>query len=219
VGFAEEKPQEDSLLNWLNSLSETSMVQTHWEKQSRVMAAGSGLKLEITEQEAKEVFDKLASRFWIPFHYRPEGCYARAHRMAQILEQKKIYSQKVFLEGFLVVDGIAWSWHVAPMVFVRTNTDELESWVIDPSLFNGPVPFAEWRLRQTNQECFHVSLRMFEKIIYSDSDGLNSTCVYYRAERFAYKPTDTFNHPNKWLKKDQKDMLKHMVINRFRRKR
>ena len=139
--------------------------------------------------------------------------------MAQLLEQKKIYSQKIFLEGFLVVDGIAWSWHVAPMVFVRTSVGELENWVIDPSLFNGPVPFTEWRLRQTNQECFHVSLRMFEKIIYSDSDSLSSTCVYYRAERFAYKPTDALDHPTHWLKKDQKDMLKHMVINRFRRKR
>jgi Glutaminase len=38
---------------------------------------------------------------------------------------------------------VEWNWHVAPTLQVSTVSG-VETWVIDPSLFPGPVPLATW---------------------------------------------------------------------------
>jgi hypothetical protein len=39
---------------------------------------------------------------------------------------------------------VGWGWHVAPTLQVNTSSG-VETWVIDPSLFDGPVPQATWK--------------------------------------------------------------------------
>jgi len=106
----------------------------------------------------------------IPFHYPPDGCYARAHIMSSLLTQKGYASQKVFavsqksrpgggpaggglnVQSPFAADAqpgagpnVNWWYHVAPIIQVRMPvTNQITEMVIDPSIFNGPVPVGAW---------------------------------------------------------------------------
>lgn len=104
----------------------------------------------LTPNEANALFTKFMARTDIPFRYIKEGCYARAHKMARIMDEEGIISGKAFLEGHLVVDGgeffgkTRWGYHVASLVYVKKN-NELIPTIFDPSLFNEPVPYSQWK--------------------------------------------------------------------------
>lgn len=127
---------------------------------------------EVTDQQARELFDEMARlTFWttdereapIPFHYPPDGCYARAHLMAQRLTELGIASQKVFAvsraPGGLTVQtplasdmppaqqatpAVNWWYHVAPVIRVRNAQGQIIETVIDPSLAGGPITIDDW---------------------------------------------------------------------------
>jgi hypothetical protein len=46
--------------------------------------------------QAQELFDELKNNKDIPFGYASDCCYARAHRMASIMNAKGIKNQKVW---------------------------------------------------------------------------------------------------------------------------
>jgi len=105
-----------------------------------------------------EIFNDLASRKNIPFRYPEDGCYARAHEMSAIMEKLKVITGKVFIEGSLHVDTtnspkgyVEWWYHVAPIVKVKKGDEELV-YVVDPSLFDKPVPAEEWYKIQTKHQ-------------------------------------------------------------------
>ena len=118
-----------------------------------------------------EIFDYCASQgcatgtatidYCIPFQYVVDGCYARAHKMRQILENDYGYScEKVFsyegATGYLAVDAgdccVYWWYHVAPLVTVR-DAHQLKKFVMDPSMFDGPVTIETWTGAQENFDC------------------------------------------------------------------
>jgi hypothetical protein len=45
---------------------------------------------------------------------------------------------------------VTWKYHVAPALLVVRSTGELRYEVIDPSIFNGPVPVSQWLQAQKN---------------------------------------------------------------------
>lgn len=115
----------------------------------------------ITRKDAELLFEYFHARKDIPFAYPEDGCYARAHLIAKVLEANGIISLKLFATAdrndrrFYFSNPysndksrIDWHYHVAPAVLVyderqekaRTYTIE----VIDPSLFESPVPASEW---------------------------------------------------------------------------
>lgn len=100
----------------------------------------------LTEEKAQEVFNKLASRSDIPFNYAKDGCFARAHKMAMLMDDEKIISGKVFLQGKFYAQSksgpVFWTYHVTPVVLVNMNGKN-EVYVMDPSIFDKPVPLAE----------------------------------------------------------------------------
>lgn len=84
-------------------------------------------KIELTilsEDEAIQIFNKLAAREDIPHGY-PEGCYARAHEMVRSMNREGIVSGKAFIEGEFYVDGkygeVGLAFNVAPVVMVKTG--------------------------------------------------------------------------------------------------
>ena len=90
-----------------------------------------------------------------------DGCYARAHKMKQILEEEYNYAcEKLFSfedpEGFLAVDAgdccVYWWYHVAPLVQVNTPKG-IMSVVLDPSMFDRPVTMNKWFKFQENTYC------------------------------------------------------------------
>ncbi|CAA7194071.1 protein-glutamine glutaminase family protein [Chryseobacterium potabilaquae] len=74
----------------------------------------------------------------IPFGYTAEGCFARAHKMKQLLEKKGVRNMaKVWVYkqrgGGQLKNG--WSYHVAL---------KIDNYVLDPSLYEQPITQEEW---------------------------------------------------------------------------
>src|SRR5436305_1352661 len=109
------------------------------------------------------------------------GCYARAHKMRQIIEDQYGYcSEKVFSFANQNNDTLAvkankwggccvtWWYHVAPLARVRIRiklpfgTFELMlAMVIDPGMFDKPVLLSTWLMAQADTSCSsyaHVSM-------------------------------------------------------------
>lgn len=143
------------------------------------------------------VFGPYLSGQCIPFQYVADGCYARAHKMRQVIEGFYGYtSYKVFHflnrclanPGSLAVNAtlwgnnccVKWWYHVAPYVNVQSGTSVV-SYVIDPSMFTGPVSITTWANAQKNAGC--GSGTVFSKLAYYTSsayapNGFNyGTCV------------------------------------------
>jgi len=105
----------------------------------------------------------------IPFQYVRDGCYARAHKMRQILLNKYNYCcQKIFSFANtgnykLAVKAdkwggccVTWWYHVAPLVCVYNPTiyPYYFYMVLDPGMFNGPVIWNYWLAAQQTTACY-----------------------------------------------------------------
>lgn len=103
--------------------------------------------------------------YCIPFQYCIDGCYARAHKMCWIINNryrygtKKIFSFANSGSDKLCVQGqkwggccIRWWYHVAPLVTIKTPTGP-KAYVFDPAMFNQPVLLSTWLHAQENPAC------------------------------------------------------------------
>ncbi len=103
--------------------------------------------------------------YCIPFQYCIDGCYARAHKMCWIINNrykygtKKIFSFANAGSDKLCVQGqkwggccIRWWYHVAPLVTIKTPTGP-KAYVFDPAMFNQPVLLSTWLHAQENPVC------------------------------------------------------------------
>lgn len=143
------------------------------------------------------VFGPYLSGQCIPYQYVADGCYARAHKMREVIEGFYGYtSYKVFHflnrcvanPGSLAVRAtlwgnnccVQWWYHVAPYVIVQSGASQV-AYVIDPSMFTGPVSITTWANAQKNASC--GSGTVFSKLAYYTSSayapsGFNfTTCV------------------------------------------
>ncbi len=102
--------------------------------------------------------------YCISFQYCEDGCYARAHKMCYLLNNKYHYAtQKVFSFALgsdrLSVHAekwggccVTWWYHVAPLVTINTPKGP-KAYVFDPAMFDTPVPLASWLHAQTSPTC------------------------------------------------------------------
>ncbi|MGN6567128.1 MAG: protein-glutamine glutaminase family protein [Flavipsychrobacter sp.] len=96
----------------------------------------------------------------ISFQYVIDGCYARAHKMSWVIMNKYHYSvKKLFSYGNLAVKAdkwggccVFWWYHVAPLVTINTPQGP-KAYVMDPGMFDGPVPMTTWLKAQGNRTC------------------------------------------------------------------
>jgi hypothetical protein len=129
---------------------------------------------------AKKIFDFCAKQSChlpgpptvtpcIPFQYVRDGCYARAHKMRKIIDDRFGYCcEKVFSFANLNDDTLAvradkwggccvtWWYHVAPLVRVRFRILGISfvlALVIDPGMFDKPVLLSTWLMAQANTAC------------------------------------------------------------------
>jgi len=124
-------------------------------------------------QQSCDLPGPYGTDFCISFQYTEDGCYARAHKMRWILENKYHYScLKVFSfansgsDHLGVVANkwggccITWWYHVAPLVTIKTASGN-KSYVMDPAMFNTPVLLSAWLGAQQDKRCSataHVSM-------------------------------------------------------------
>jgi hypothetical protein len=128
---------------------------------------------------------------YIPFQFVADGCYARAHKARQLIESYYGYtSYKVFnyacnYSSTLSVNATLWGnnccvhwwYHVASYVIVQVGLLQY-AYVIDPSMFSGPVSITTWVAAQKNVSCGY--------------GGAAQGQVYYTSN--AYAPS-TINSP------------------------
>lgn len=122
----------------------------------------------VPEEELNQIFSKIAKDPKYAFDVPENGCWARAHIMAKELEAKGIRVGKMFVEGTLAVrtkkalngEGVIWSYHVAPLVAVQTKNG-VELRILDPSLFDKPVPVKTWTDRMLPLEKLKDETKMY----------------------------------------------------------
>jgi hypothetical protein len=113
----------------------------------------------VTPQRAQQLFDLVNTKLCcpasapapcIPFLYPDDGCWGRAHEMCRLMIANGAQPEKVWIYGNLRVNSqnkpnclVQWGWHVAPTLQVNAGGG-VQTWVIDPALFPGPVTRATW---------------------------------------------------------------------------
>jgi hypothetical protein len=148
-----------------------------------------GTRVIPSYKKAKEIFDFCAQQSCnlagphaitpcIPFQYVRDGCYARAHKMYWVITTKYKYScEKIFSFANRSPDRLAveaskwggccvtWWYHVAPLVRVAVKIggrSEEVGYVIDPGMFNVPVPVSQWLALQESKTCDpHAKVSMY----------------------------------------------------------
>src|SRR5579859_1634253 len=178
----QEKPEKPQRLN-VSSLDPTVFnIEAHHR---RVRCFRQCKKIIPNYKKAKKIFDFCAKQTCslggpfqvtpcIPFQYVIDGCYARAHKMRWIIENKYGYCcEKVFSFANQNNDHLAvrankwggccvgWWYHVAPLVRVRLGRFFVLCLVIDPGMFDKPVLLSTWLAAQENTGCdstAHVSM-------------------------------------------------------------
>ncbi len=132
----------------------------------------------LTKQQAADLFKDLRGDQKIPFDYKDDGCYARAHQMFRDISNKGYLSFKIWNYGSAYPDNkslkveykvdatttktVSWTFHVAPVVVVDVGGGKLEFMVLDPSIFDGPVTVAAWRKKQDDVNKFKNIRSKFE---------------------------------------------------------
>ena len=120
-------------------------AQKHLEYLKKINAKSLNEKY-LSPDEVQELFKKAQAMKDIPFGYKYDGCYARAHVMARRFEAMGIPTKKAWIKGKLSVPGtdIEWNYHVAPTVTVKKGDGSIVDYVIDPSLSDKAINVDEW---------------------------------------------------------------------------
>lgn len=150
----------------------------------------------LSPQEAQACFTDLAERQDIPHGYLVDGAHARAHKMVRILDDKDITAAKAWILGDLYLDSkffgeVGLVFHVAPVVYVRTGGGAPVLCVLDPSLFDRPVPNATWRAKLLAKPKAKVQRAYFTSRFAYDPDDRTKALADY--ELNALNDMDTTN--------------------------
>jgi hypothetical protein len=171
-------------------------------------------KIVPSYKKAKEIFDFCAQQSChlgiptavtpcIPFQYVRDGCYARAHKMRWIIEQKYGYCcEKVFSFANQNNDELSvradkwggccvnWWYHVAPLIRVQIKISTYSfviALVVDPGMFDKPVMLSSWLTAQENAACSaHAKVSM-----YSIQPGSAYSPANYAGTAFTTDPAYT----------------------------
>lgn len=104
----------------------------------------------LDSNEAEYVFNTIQNMADIPFDYFKEGCFARAHEVADRLHQDGIESKKVWVLARSSPirsnkhPQARWMHHVAPLIPVSDNQGKTSWQVLDPTLLTHIAPIQEW---------------------------------------------------------------------------
>lgn len=123
----------------------------------------------------------------IPFQFVADGCYARAHKMRQLIESYYGYqSYKVFNyacdgSGTLSVKAtlwgnnccVKWWYHVTSYVYVQSGASQV-AYAIDPAMFTGPVSISTWVAAQKNLTCGYGGTSQGQVYYYSNAYAPNT---------------------------------------------
>ena len=189
-----------------------------WVQRSQLVSVSE--TTEVSPETAVRLFAELAQATFptmsgaeapIPFHYPPDGCYARAYRMSRLLEEKGYASERVFAISYVssptgrrpglhvetpyaedspsgITPAVNWWYHVAPIIKVRHPEHGLQDMVLDPSMMLGPATISEWTGRMSGATFTHISLSQVEDLLQREGDYPADRPITFTAPRTQYYP-------------------------------
>jgi subtilisin-like proprotein convertase family protein len=104
----------------------------------------SVLEQALSQGDYDTTVQQLSALPYLPWAYTPDGCYARAYYYSLLLASKSVASNHLYaIAPRGQTFGDRWWYHVAPMVSLDTDQDNL--WVLDP-VFNktSAMTVPEW---------------------------------------------------------------------------
>jgi hypothetical protein len=172
---------------------------------------------EVSLPEAQRLFTALSGATFvtsagpeapIPFHYPPDGCYARAHLMAELLTATGYGSEKVFAvstysSGLQVstpyagdvpvgtTPAVQWWYHVAPILQVRDATGALTEMVIDPSTASGPITITHWTGMMSSGSFTRKTLPQLDSYLAANGGIALSQRLVFTTPRTVFWPPPT----------------------------
>jgi hypothetical protein len=111
----------------------------------------------IEPDEAAAVLAEFVADEGLALRFSADGCYARTHLMVQRLLDRGLAPAKVWAFASSATDllwtetpnhpdgRVRWAYHVAPVLVVRAPDGDSREVVLDPLLFERPVPVEDWR--------------------------------------------------------------------------
>jgi hypothetical protein len=110
----------------------------------------------IEPDQVAVIFAEFATATDLALQFPADGCYARTHLMVQRLLDRGLAPSKVWAFAASATDllwtetpdhaegRVQWGYHVAPVLAVRGPEGDTQETVLDPILFDCPVPVEEW---------------------------------------------------------------------------
>lgn len=134
----------------------------------------------------------------IPFDYPVDGCYARAHKMREILAENGYDCQKIFIYGDLNARYeattsekggccVSWSYHTSVLVKFYDENKQVSQRIIDLSFSKEAISVETWKGLSLNDSCGKSSL--------SDTQIVDGN-VYYRSPKGTLFYDDNYHHTN-----------------------
>lgn len=149
---------KEATVDIIKAYRATVRAETEIETRGSGILTRASSSIIPSEQALDELFNELKNAE-IPFEYATDGCYARAHKMRQIITSKGYECYKIFVYGDLAATNgeccVGWSYHVAPILRHRSANGGIEIKVLDPSLFKKPVSKQEWLNACKNRSCYY----------------------------------------------------------------
>jgi len=173
---------------------------------SSLRAAPASLKA-VDLDNARKIFNRFASDTSIAFHLPESGCEKRSYLM-----KKALADDGVDTESFVIVSNspqsfkielshpyapngkVSWFYHTAPLIEVSLN-GEITPYIIDPSLFEGPVPLQAALDKLDPKHSCSAAGAAELKNRFRQSDDFDSNfgsgpCYWFRAPAYFYSPME-----------------------------
>lgn len=142
----------------------------------------------------------------VPYHYPVDGCYARAHLMAQRLTALGYASEKVFAvsrkdggSGLHVpsphamdmpgAPTVTWWYHVAPIIRVQQTDGSIQRMVMDPSTATAPISISAWTGLMRPEQFNEYDMAGIQAYLAQNGGFLSTDNVVYTTPRDTFSPT------------------------------
>jgi hypothetical protein len=185
----------------------------------------------VSEESARKIFDELKNTEGFFWEYIEDGCFARTHKICNILHNKGIYCEKIRADNsegtWLGSFGLAIpkkdtagkffyaGFHMAVVIRVITPCG-IEERIVDPVLFDNPATQQQWAEKLVNchsiQQDGTVNMNLQKKDYTRTDWDVFETILFWRLK------DPNLIKTNKLLKQIRKDTYaKHLERRRRRR--
>lgn len=178
----------------------------------------------LSEDAASAVFREFRNDPDFLWEFVEDCCLAKTHKMCAMLRARGIWCQKIRADnaegtwlgsfGLCIArpdaPGAYWhmSFHIAPLVRVRTPAGVAER-VMDPALFDGPVPLETWSKKLINRQSIGCD---------NSIDPAQQEKVYTRLAHDVFEKVLVFDHKDDDMVITNRLLHKHRQVIEERRR-